>query len=167
MANYKLYEVFETMNAMSIDDLDIGPLCVYMVDLVNESALPYLTQQFGVDGFKGEALTSSVEEKRELVKKAISIKKRLGTSYAIKAALASVGFSNVAVNEQVGAVYDGTYKYDGTIKYSSGSWVYFGVKIYVPDPDAITDDQITLINKLILENKRAISVLIYVTFETI
>lgn len=155
------------MNAMSIDDLDICPLCVYLVDVVNQNALPFLAEQFDVEGFKGEALTNSIYEKRELIKKAISIKKRLGTPYAIKAALASVGFSNVDVIEQVGAVYDGTYKYDGTIKYSSGSWVYFGVKIYVADPNAITDEQVTLINQLILENKRAISVAIYVTFETI
>jgi len=60
---------------------DLSKLLVYLIDQVEESALPFLAWQFHVEGFDQ---AKSIEEKRNLIKNAIELHRHKGTPYAIK-----------------------------------------------------------------------------------
>ena len=138
MDNYNLFEVFSQTAEQLFRDVDLSPAMVYLVDTVNANALPFLAAQFDVEGFKGWNLATTDTQKRDLIKSAIELKRKRGTPFAIKRALASIGFTNVEIQEgiQVGLGpfnYDGEYNYDGTIMHGGFSWASFRVIISVQD----------------------------------
>lgn len=63
--------------------LDLTPLLVYLIDGVEESALPHLAEQFHVMGTEGWLQVKTDAEKRNLIKQAIDIHKYKGTKYAL------------------------------------------------------------------------------------
>ncbi len=169
MADYNLYDVFDRISQELIDDRDLSGAFIYMIDLVNANALPFLAAGFNVEGFKGFELTTAESQKRELIKKAISIKRHLGTPYAIKQALSVIGFDKVVIDEKVQTgssfYYNGDHTYDGSIMYGGTNWTLFDVIITVSDPSVITDEQVILIRQLINYYKRAISTLSALIFK--
>ncbi|MBY7218068.1 phage tail protein I [Escherichia marmotae] len=67
--------------------LDLTALMVYLVDLVDASALPALAEQFHVQGLEGWLFTTDEREKRELIKQAIELHKYKGTIWAVRRVL--------------------------------------------------------------------------------
>ncbi|RAS18949.1 P2-related tail formation protein [Microvirgula sp. AG722] len=78
--------------AARISDIDLSPLLVYLVDAVNATALPHLAEQFHVMGDEGWNLAGSDAERRTLIKAAIELHRYKGTPWAIKTALAKIGY---------------------------------------------------------------------------
>jgi phage tail P2-like protein len=169
----KLLQDFEPIFKKYIDDMDMSSIMVYMVDLVHADALPYLAEQFNVAGYRGWDLATTEAARRELIKNAIQIQRKVGTPYAIKQALKAIGFANVTITENVavGNYYNGTYNYNGLINYTNSGgadqWVNFGVTVKVADPATVSEQTRTLIRLLIDEYKPARSMLVYTHIETI
>jgi phage tail P2-like protein len=59
----------------------LSKLLVYLIDQVEESALPFLAWQFHVEGFDQ---AQTIQEKRNLIKNAIELHRYKGTPHAIK-----------------------------------------------------------------------------------
>lgn len=166
-----LQQEFDPILDIEISQTDLSPIMVYMPDVVNAGALPFLAQQFNVDGDRGWNLATTETAQRELIKNAIQIQRKVGTPSSIKNALNSLGYSNVTIVEKASILqlYDGSHSYNGQIIYdggTAGAWVNFGVIIGVPDPSQITSDEQSQIKTLINEYKSARCVLIYVNFVT-
>jgi len=163
----ELLKIFEPLFKKWFDDVDMSPFMVYMVDCVDASALPFLAQQFKVDGYRGWNLAITETQQRELIKKGIEIQRKVGTPYAIKQALFALGFTNVVINEGIGYTYNGDFNFDGAISFGGGNiWVNFGVEIRTPNPSSISSETRELVRLLILEYKNARSNLQYLHFLT-
>lgn len=140
-------------------------LLMYIVDSAPENALYHLADQFGVLGWAGWRLASNETERRELVKKAITLHQKKGTVFAIKEAVRSVGFENAEVREGVGVEYDGAHLYDGSISYAGGNWATFRVTVSVDSETEISPALTANLTELIKEYKNARSHLIDVSFK--
>ncbi len=90
--------------AAVLDRLDTLPMAVvdqlYDPDLCHEEALTPLGHQFGVLDGGAWSLASTLEAKRGLVKQALQLQKRRGTPWAMKQALASIGWPGLAIQER-------------------------------------------------------------------
>ena len=73
--------------------LDLTRLLVYLIDTVEPSALPHLSEQFSITGYDGWALAQGTTDRRELIKRAIELHQRKGTPWAVRTALETAGFS--------------------------------------------------------------------------
>jgi P2-related tail formation protein len=166
-------KVWEPLFKKWFDDVDMSSIMVYMIDCVNIEALSFLAKQFNVYGNRGWDLATTEASKRELIKNAIQLQKKVGTPWSIKNALKAIGFNNVSIIENIntGNRYNGEYIHNGTIKYmgSGGlsSWVNFSVVIKVINAAAITAGEIESVRLLINEYKPARCVLVDLTFENI
>jgi len=125
-------EVYDDMYAARLAALDIGQVMVNFVDHVDESALVWLASQFDILGNKGYNTAVTVDEKRAVVKQAIELHRYKGTPYAIKRALATLGYTSVTIIEGVAGMngkYDGTWQYDGSHQYGllllGNAWATF------------------------------------------
>lgn len=124
-----------------LGQIDLTKLLVYIVDLVDASALPYLGAQFDVLGYKGFRLANTEDDKREIIKRAIELHRYKGTEWAIKEALKSIGFADVAL-----------------IKTGYDHWAKFGIEITNEDVE-LTDSSFNDITQMVAEYKRAVCVL--------
>ena len=149
--------ILEAM-AMTLAEMDLSVVLVQLTDLAPPAALPFLAQQYGVDGIKGYALCTTDEQRRELIRNAVSLHKTKGTPYAIKRAIKSLGFPEVTIREHTGLKYNGEFKHDGSKKYSGGRWFNFSVTVYYNGQEP-TEAQISLIKQLVEEYKNTRSVL--------
>lgn len=135
-----------------LSDIDLSPLAVYNFDTVPESALDDLADQFNVLGLRGWALAETPLAKRELLKAAIELHRFAGTRFAIRRALESLGYEVVAIDENGGLRYDGTWAYDGSRTYTSDFAGTFSVTIgETPTPPTL--ERVQLIISLINEWK--------------
>jgi hypothetical protein len=122
--------VFDKMMQQRFASLDIGVVLMYLVDIAHESALPALASQFDVLGYNGWFLTTNTQERRDLIKRAIELKKYRGTNWAIKESLKSIGFFDVQIQEGAGSyLYNGEQVHDGTINYGDGNWAKFRLSL--------------------------------------
>ena len=96
-----------------IFELDLSVLLIYDFNNVIADALPALAEQFLVTGYRGWLLAETEADKRELLKNAIALHKTAGTPYAIRLAMASIGFPNATVQENPPLVLDGTWTLNG------------------------------------------------------
>ena len=78
--------------AVSTLETDINPFLLYLVDTVDERLLKYLAYQFHVIGDEGWNLVDTDEEKRNLIKSAISLHRIKGTKAALEYCLSILGF---------------------------------------------------------------------------
>ncbi len=83
---------FDLLVKQRFSELEMDTMLVYLIDTVDESALVYLANQFDVMGFKGFGLAHTVDEKREVIKRAIELHRYKGTIWAIKQALTTIGY---------------------------------------------------------------------------
>ena len=67
---------------------DLSKLLVYLIDQVEESALPFLAWQFHIEGYDQ---AQTIQEKRNLIKHAIELHRHKGTPYAIKKVFQALG----------------------------------------------------------------------------
>ncbi|MBP2848769.1 phage tail protein [Dickeya oryzae] len=120
------------------DDLNLDALMVYLVDIVNESALDALADQFSLKG-DGWELAESDDARRAMIKTAIELHRYKGTPWAIRQVFRSLGFGEVELIEHIGRLnYDGQRNYNGMMVYGdSSAWPIYRVIMSQP----ITNDQ--------------------------
>ena len=99
--NVKLANVVHDVVADRWDNWDLNDYLVYLVDTVASSALPYLAEQWDVDGLRGFSVASNEDEQRELIKQSIKLHKFMGTPWSIKEACRTVGFPVIVLKEGV------------------------------------------------------------------
>ena len=87
---------FDRFNAIEIQNL-----LVYIVDTVDASALPYLANQFDIEGFSGYKLATNDLQRRDVIKQAIELKRYSGTVWAIKQAMLLVGYTDAIIVEGI------------------------------------------------------------------
>lgn len=162
MAN--IFDISDKTINQAIGDIDLSPAMIYLFDVVNANALPFLASQFDVEGFKGWDLAITEIQKRELLKTAMQIKKHLGTPYAIKQALIAVlsgiitGYDKITIQE--GRDYsimllDGSWTLDGNEILGGHDWASFTVTVKTKHSVIVSSDTKALIVKLILYYKNA------------
>jgi len=123
------------------DNWDLSEFLVYLVDTCAASALPYLADQFNVDGLRGFRVAQTELEQRELIKQAISINKRIGTPWAIKEACRTVGFPIIILDE-------GVPEFEGA-PMQPEDWARFAVYVSTDDNRPVTAEQMNQIRSFI------------------
>lgn len=73
------------------DNLDLSAMLVYLVDVVPVQVLPYLADQFHVTGLEGWRFARTVQERRNLIKRAVELHRFKGTGWAIEQVLVTLG----------------------------------------------------------------------------
>lgn len=92
---------FDAVAAARMSSVEIDALLVYIIDTVSASALPILARQFDVEGFRGYGLATTDEQRRAIIKQAIELKRYMGTVWAIKQAMISVGYTDAVLVEGI------------------------------------------------------------------
>lgn len=123
------------------DNWDLTDFLVYLVDSCASSILPYLADQFNVDGLRGFRVAQTEAEQRELIKSAIAIHKRIGTPWAIKEACRTVGFPIVILEEGVPEFVGGTMQPE--------DWARFAVYVSTDDSRPVTAEMMQQIRAFI------------------
>ena len=128
--------------AARLSDIDLSPLLVYLVDTVDASALPYLGEQFHIMGAEGWSLTTTEEQKRALLARAIELHRHKGTPWAIKEALVAAGFNDLVIEERLPETYyDGSISYAGAEIHDYYSWAHFRVVADAGDDQPVSAEQ--------------------------
>ncbi|EBX1346385.1 phage tail protein I [Salmonella enterica subsp. enterica serovar Anatum] len=87
LASDERFSILANIAAERFAQIDLTALLVYLVDIVDASALPSLAEQFHVQGLEGWLFAANKQEKRELIKQAIELHKYKGTPWAVRRAL--------------------------------------------------------------------------------
>ncbi len=87
LASDERFSILANIAAERFAQLDMTTLLVYLVDVVDASALPSLAEQFHVQGLEGWLFASNEQEKRELIKQSIELHKYKGTAWAVRRVL--------------------------------------------------------------------------------
>jgi P2-related tail formation protein len=138
-----------------LGDIPLDQLLVNLVDNVTASALPHLAEQFHVTGLEGWALCATEADRRLLVKRALQLHRHKGTPWAVKEALASVGFGGATVAERLPQTwFDGAVYADGSVLYGSGAnWAKFRILLDLGENRGITQAESALIVAVVAEWK--------------
>ena len=137
-----------------ITQLNLSVLDVYNLDAVPVSALYDLADQFNVLGYRGWLLAETEAQRRTLIKNSIELHRTAGTPFAVKQALASVGYPNATIIENPGLRYDGSASYDGSNQYTGAAFGQF-IVVLAADRAEVSASKIDLIIALINEWKNA------------
>lgn len=93
--------------------VDLLPVLIYMVDVVDATALPYLAEQFSLHGDGWEVAATDAEQ-RALMKSAIRLHQHKGTVWSVRQVFRLLGLGEVVIQEgRAGYVRDGTMRRDG------------------------------------------------------
>lgn len=103
----QMANAFAQLVAERWEDKDVSPFMAYLVDICAPAALPYLADQFDIDGVKGFEMAVNEEQQRALIKRSIGLHKYIGTTWAIREACRSVGFDELIIEEGVTAIPGG------------------------------------------------------------
>ncbi|EEJ8782831.1 phage tail protein I [Salmonella enterica subsp. enterica] len=125
--------------AARLQDIDLTPLLVYLVDLTEVTALPWLADQLAITGDNGWNLAESEDARRALIKNAIELHRYKGTPWSVRQVIRNLGFGEVELRE-------GNDRLDPAIaeKYPEGTrWALYQVILTV----TITNDQAALLRK--------------------
>ena len=145
--------IFDEIISNQFDNIDLAPMMVYLVDVVQSSALPWLAKQFDVDGFRGFDQCTTVEQQRELIKNAIRLHRNIGTIWGIKKACSLIGFTPKSTQENV-PIYPG----------GENVWCAFRVELTPNDLGVIGANSLTMLKSFISYYKNARSILTEVYF---
>lgn len=107
LSNNELAQAFSELVAQRWDDWDLTPFMAYLVDTCVTAALPFLADQFDVDGLKGFGVAENDQQQREIIKQSIALHKFIGTPWAIRESCRTVGFPVVLLEEGVAAIDGG------------------------------------------------------------
>lgn len=94
-------QAFDLLAKMRLENVGLEKMLVYIIDTVDVSALPFLAAQFDVLGFNGYQLATTDLQRRVVIKNGIELHRYKGTIWAIKTALANIGYSNITLTEHV------------------------------------------------------------------
>lgn len=156
--------LFDTVASERFNGIETQNLLVFNFDTIDARLLDTLASDFGLLGYNGWILAETEQQKRELLKSAVALKKIMGTPYAIKKFAKDLGIQGeVIIEEGVGFQYNGTYQYDGTVQYGAGNWALFAVKFDATLNPGLTSDRLEMFRRFINSIKPARSKLISLT----
>lgn len=138
---------FDAMVAARMNSLELESLLVYVIDTVSASALPTLARQFDVEGFQGYGLATTDEQRRAIIKQAIELKRYMGTVWAIKNAMVSVGYNDAVLIEGIDTGNPAT------------DWARFKIESSLGDTVSLDGLSQSYLAKLVREYKNVRSVL--------
>lgn len=124
--------------AARLDNIDLSVLMVYLVDIVDSSALPWLGEQFSLYG-DGWELAESDPARRALIKSAIELHRFKGTPWAIREVIRNLGYGEIVLIE-------GGEQLDPHIaeKYPPETrWALYQIRLSQP----VTNDQAALLRQ--------------------
>ncbi|WP_049081203.1 phage tail protein I [Escherichia coli] len=127
-----------------LDNIDLSVLMVFLVDIVDSSALPWLGEQFSLSG-DGWELAESDDVLRMLIKAAIELHRYKGTPWSIREVIRRFGFGEVDLIEGTGRLsYDGNRSYNGLFVHGdAAAWAVYRVILKQP----ITNDQAAMLRQ--------------------
>ena len=127
-----------------LDNIDLSVLMVFLVDIVDSSALPWLGEQFSLSG-DGWELAESDDVRRMLIKAAIELHRYKGTPWSIREVIRRFGFGEVDLIEGTGRLsYDGNRSYYGLFVHGdAAAWAVYRVILKQP----ITNDQAAMLRQ--------------------
>jgi len=127
-----------------LDNIDLSVLMVFLVDIVDSSALPWLCEQFSLSG-DGWELAESDDVRRMLIKAAIELHRYKGTPWSIREVIRRFGFGEVDLIEGTGRLsYDGNRSYNGLFVHGdAAAWAVYCVILKQP----ITNDQAAMLRQ--------------------
>ncbi|HFS8947016.1 TPA: phage tail protein I [Enterobacter roggenkampii] len=127
-----------------LDSINLEALMVYLVDIVDSSALPWLGEQFSLFG-DGWELAEADDVRRALIKSAIELHRYKGTPWSIREIIRRFGFGEVDLIEGTGQIgYDGRHTYNGNYVHGDAeAWAVYRVILQQP----ITNDQAALLRQ--------------------
>ncbi|HIB1592756.1 TPA: phage tail protein, partial [Salmonella enterica subsp. enterica serovar Muenchen] len=79
LAADKRFSTLARLAETRFSGISLTPLLVYLIDMTEPSALPWLAGQLSLTGDNGWSLAESDEAKRELIKNAIELFRYKGT----------------------------------------------------------------------------------------
>jgi len=113
--------------------IDFTKLLVYAFEIVDESLIDVLLEQFDMKGYNGEILADSVQAKRELLKSAFELHILKGTPGGIREVVKRLGFVDIKIIE-------GWENFDdGSPEPAVNSWSHFKVVYMLPDGREVTN----------------------------
>lgn len=110
--------------------IDLSPILIYRIASVPAAALPFLAWQFDVAD-EMFALLSPGADQRQLIQNTVPLKAKVGTPYALKKALTSLGWPNATILE-------GQDSWGGTSWPASQGWAV--CRIVIPMQDRGVED---------------------------
>ena len=127
-----------------LDNIDLSVLMVFLVDIVDSSALPWLGEQFSLSG-DGWELAESDDVRRMLIKAAIELHRYKGPPWSIREVIRRFGFGEVDLIEGTGRLsYDGNRSYNGLFVHGdAAAWAVYRVILKQP----ITNDQAAMLRQ--------------------
>ncbi|UGH35436.1 phage tail protein I [Escherichia coli] len=127
-----------------LDNIDLSVLMVFLVDIVDSSALPWLGEQFSLSG-DGWELAESDDVRRMLIKAAIELHRYKGMPWSIREVIRRFGFGEVDLIEGTGRLsYDGNRSYNGLFVHGdAAAWAVYRVILKQP----ITNDQAAMLRQ--------------------
>ncbi|TFO27840.1 phage tail protein I [Escherichia coli] len=127
-----------------LDNIDLSVLMVFLVDIVDSSALPWLGEQFSLSG-DGWELAESDDVRRMLIKAAIELHRYKWTPWSIREVIRRFGFGEVDLIEGTGRLsYDGNRSYNGLFVHGdAAAWAVYRVILKQP----ITNDQAAMLRQ--------------------
>ncbi|BBU85113.1 tail fiber protein [Escherichia coli] len=128
-----------------LDNIDLSVLMVFLVDIVDSSALPWLGEQFSLSGDGEWELAESDDVRRMLIKAAIELHRYKGTPWSIREVIRRFGFGEVDLIEGTGRLsYDGNRSYNGLFVHGdAAAWAVYRVILKQP----ITNDQAAMLRQ--------------------
>jgi len=140
--------VFETLLEQRSDDFPVEAVMTYMMQTLEESAMPTMAFDLNVSGLGGYSQATTEQEKRDILFAAIKTRKLVGTVGALKDAIVNLGYSSPTVLEGQDNLYysyNGSIYFSGAITYSGGSngWAYFTVILPELELTPLSADQIS------------------------
>lgn len=146
--------------------IDLSTLLINRVDSTPANALPALGWQFGLIGAEGWHLADDVDQKRELIRRAVLLQRRRGTPWAVKEALRALGFPAASIQEgQPRLLMDGTTTFDAATTLSGDTrWALFGITVDVGEERGLTGRDRELVRQTVAAWKNARSELSRVAF---
>lgn len=163
IANVSHFAAFDAMAKKRLESIELDQLLIYIIDRVDAQALPFLAVQFDVLGFKGMRLATTEAQQREVIKRAIELKRYKGTVWAVREALKTIGYPDAIITEHAESGPNGwaTFRIelDGGSNVISGSAIeelvkmvdeFKNVRSHLVDLSYtidLGDDQVTLIDE--------------------
>ncbi len=132
ISDNELARAFSELVARRWDNWDLSPFLVYLVDVCDPAVLPYLAEQFDVEGLQGFGMAENEQQQRELIKKSLALHKFMGTPWAIREACRTVGFPVIILEE-------GITEADGISR--SDDWARFRVLVHADNAKHVTTEE--------------------------
>ncbi|EAP1867898.1 phage tail protein I [Salmonella enterica] len=139
LAGDKRFSTLAKLAEARFSGISLAPLLVYLIDMTETTALPWLAGQLSLTGDNGWSLAESDEAKRELIKNAIELFRYKGTPWSVRQVIRSLGFGEVQIIE-------GGDGLDPAIamKWPTDThWALYRIKL----SQAVTNDQARLMRK--------------------